>query len=220
MKVKKLNLDGLTIKNERLYGHLGHLEEMLSMEERSAKIQELMEKNDYEAVGIGIIQGYMQSYIEICDPNRKGFDLTYATVDTLFINLAAMFEAQRRLGYDPQSNEHIIVCTLAALLSYLAINEHGYWFRVTSYLEQYRAGKAPKRPLWGSIMSVAVGKKDNYMDFLPSAREDINNHPIFELEDGLIISPHATIEAYKKLTGVDLVKRGLGLTTAATIFIP
>ena len=105
-------------------------------------------------------------------------------------------------------NTDIISKTLAAVLSYLAINEHGCWFRTTSYLAQVKAGKAPKQPLWADVLSIAVGRKNRYMDLLAAAKESVIPGSVMS-PNGLSIQPATIIAEYKKLTGVDLVEYGI-----------
>lgn len=78
------------------------------------------------------------------------------------MGLVALYQVQKK-SYDQLKNTDIIAKTLAAVLSYLAINEHNCWFRTTSYLAQMKAGKAPKQPLWADVLSIAVGRKNKYI---------------------------------------------------------
>lgn len=123
------------------------------------------------------------------------------------MGLVALYRAQKN-SYDQATNTEIIAKTLAAVLSYVAINEHGYWFRNTSYLAQVKAGNAPKQCLWAEVIEIAVGKKSVYMDLCTAATASVTAGSIM-CADGLSIQPAAIIAEYKKLTGVDLVEHGI-----------
>ena len=90
----------------------------------------------------------------------------------------------------------------------MAINEHGCWFRTTSYLAQVKAGKAPKQPLWADVLSIAVGRKNKYNDLLAAAKKSVIPGSVMS-PNGLSIQPTAIIAEYKKLTGVDLAEYGI-----------
>jgi len=102
---------------------------------------------------------------------------------------------------------------LAAVLSYLAINEHNCWFRTTSYLAQVQAGKAPKQPLWAGVFSIAVGRKNKYIDVLPCCKAAVIPGTIL-IPDGLTLQIAPVVAEYKRLTGVDLTEYG-----AANVFV-
>ena len=123
------------------------------------------------------------------------------------MGLIALYQVQKK-SYDQPKNTDIIAKTLVAVLSYLAINEHGCWFRTTSYLAQVKAGKAPKQPLWADVLSIAVGRKNKYVDFLAAAKESVIPGSVMS-PNGFSIQPTAIIAEYKKLTGVDLVEHGI-----------
>ena len=154
-----------------------------------------------------MLYGYLDSFLEICENGNVEFDLTYNTINNLGTGLAMLYQVQKK-SYDQLKNTDIIAKTLASVLSYLAINEHGCWFRTTSYLAQVKAGKAPKQPLWADVLSIAVGRKNKYMDLLAAAKEAVTPGSVMS-PNGLSIQPVAIIAEYKKLTGVDLAEYGV-----------
>lgn len=154
-----------------------------------------------------ILFGYLQSFLDICEGSKIEFDLTYHTVNNLGMGLVALYQVQKKV-YDQQKNAEIVTKTLATVLSYLAINEHDCWFRTTSYLAQVKAGKTPKQPLWADVLSIAVGKKNKYKDFLASAKESVKPGSVMS-PNGLSLQFAPVVAEYKKLTGVDLVENGI-----------
>ena len=154
-----------------------------------------------------MLYGYLDSFLEICEANQIEFDLTYNTVKNIGMGLVALYQVQKN-SYDQLKNTDIIAKTLATVLSYLAINEHNCWFRTTSYLAQVKAGKVPKQPLWADVLSIAVGRKNKYADFLAAAKESVTSGSVMS-PNGLTIQPAAIIAEYKKLTGLDLTEYGV-----------
>ena len=195
----------LSIENDKLIAHFAAEKEM--KEKSTGEVTDPV----YGAWTVEhpetILFGYLDSFLEICEANNIEFDLTYGTVKNLGIGLAALYQVQKK-SYDQMKNTDIIAKTLAAVLSYLAINEHGCWFRTTSYLAQVKAGKAPMQPLWADVLSIAVGRKNKYVDFLAAAKESVTPGSVMS-PSGLSIQPATIIAEYKKLTGVDLVEHGI-----------
>lgn len=153
-----------------------------------------------------ILFGYLNSFLEICQKNKIEFDLTYNTVKDLGKGLTMLFFIQKN-SYDHARNVDIIAKTLAAVLSYIAINEHGFWFRTTCYLHQIKSGKTPKQPLWADVESISVGRKHNYVDFLLCCKEAVKPGTIL-MPNGLTIQIDPIVAEYKKLTRVDLTEYG------------
>ena len=154
-----------------------------------------------------ILYNYLDSFLEVCEARGVEIDLTYATAKNIGPGLIALFSHQKK-HYEHSKNVDIVAKTLAAVLSYLAINEHNCWFRTTSYLAQVKAGKALKQPLWAGVFSIAVGRKNKYMDFLAAAKESVTSGSVMS-PNGLTIQPAAIIAEYKKLTGLDLTEYGV-----------
>lgn len=195
----------LSVKNDKLIGHFQAERDMVALR------SENMEDPKVRAWSMDhpetMLYGYLDSFLEICEANKIEFDLTYNSVKNLGMGLVALYQVQKK-SYDQPKNTDIISKTLAAVLSYLAINEHGCWFRTTSYLAQVKAGKALKQPLWADVLSIAVGRKNRYMDLLAAAKESVIPGSVMS-PNGLSIQPAAIIAEYKKLTGVDLVEHGI-----------
>ena len=195
----------LSVKNNKLIGHFQAERDMAAL--RSENMEDPKVRAWSIAHPEAMLYGSLDSFLEICEANKIEFDLTYGTVKNLGIGLVALYQVQKK-SYDQPKNTDIIAKTLAAVLSYLAINEHGCWFCTTSYLAQVKAGKAPKQPLWADVLSIGVGRKNKYIDLLAAAKESVIPGSVMS-PNSLSIQPAAIIEEYKKLTGIDLVGHGV-----------
>ena len=195
----------LSVKNDKLIGHFQAERDMVAL--RSENMEDPKVRTWSMDHPETMLFGYLDSFLEICEANKIEFDLTYNSVKNLGMGLVALYQVQKK-SYDQPKNTDIIAKTLAAVLSYLAINEHGCWFRTTSYLAQVKAGKAPKQPLWADVLSIAVGRKNKYNDLLAAAKESVIPGSVMS-PNGLSIQPTAIIAEYKKLTGVDLAEYGI-----------
>lgn len=151
-----------------------------------------------------IMYGFLSSFLEICEMHNIEFDLTYDTVKNLNNGLIALYNNQKK-SYEPTTNRNIIAKTLASVLSFIAINEHDYWFSITSYLKQIREGKVIDRPLWSNVFSYAVGK-NKYLDLLPCCIEAVK--PGLLLATGMSLNVESVVAEYKELTGIDLTGYG------------
>lgn len=123
------------------------------------------------------------------------------------MGLSALFAFQKK-EYELNRNIATIAKTLAAVLSYIAVNEHGLWFHTTNYLNQVKKGAEPSGPLWGDMCSVSVGKKNQYVDFLPCCTAGASVGT-FMVVSGMTLMVDDVICEYKKLTGVNLAEFGL-----------
>lgn len=201
----------LNIKNDRLIKHFE--------DERNGPMQQWVTKEGNqtlhrdEAVKAWsithpecILYGFLDSFLEICEAHNIEIDLTYDTAKNINTGLIALFSFQKK-HYEHSKNVDIVARTLASVLSYLAINEHGCWFRTTSYLKQVQAGKAPNRPLWAGVDSISVGRKNKYVDFLPCCKEAVSPGTIL-IPNGLTLKIDPVLAEYKKVTGVDLTEYG------------
>lgn len=195
----------LSVKNDKLIGHFQAERDMVAL--RSENMEDPKVRTWSMDHPETMLFGYLDSFLEICEANKIEFDLTYNSVKNLGMGLVALYQVQKK-SYDQPKNTDIISKTLAAVLSYLAINEHGCWFRTTSYLAQVKAGKALKQPLWADVLSIAVGRKNKYNDLLAAAKESVIPGSVMS-PNGLSIQPTAIIAEYKKLTGVDLAEYGI-----------
>lgn len=201
----------LNIKNDRLIKHFE--------DERSGPMQQWVTKEGKQSMNRDaavkawsithpecILYGFLDSFLEICEMHNIEIDLTYDTAKNINTGLIALFSFQKK-HYEHSKNVDIVARTLASVLSYLAINEHGYWFRTTSYIKQVQAGKVPNRPLWAGIDSISVGRKNKYIDFLPCCKEAVSPGTIL-IPNGLTLKIDPVLAEYKKVTGVDLTEYG------------
>lgn len=206
----------LSIKNEKLIAHFeaehnSPIQRSLDEERKTGKQSAQRDpasgawaKEHPECM----LYGFLNSFLEICEMHSVEIDLTYDTAKNIGMGLAALFNFQKK-HYDHNTNVDIVAKTLASVLSYLAINEHNCWFRTTCYLNQIKAGKAPKQPLWANVDSVSVGRKNKYVDFLPCCKEAVKPGSIL-VPNGLTVHIDPVVAEYKKLTGVNLTEYGFG----------
>lgn len=191
----------LSIKNEKL---LTHFEAECNIAMQNAN-QQAADSNAWaKEHPESILYNYLDSFLEICEARGVEIDLTYATAKNIGPGLIALFSHQKK-HYEHSKNVDIVAKTLAVVLSYLAINEHNCWFRTTSYLAQVKAGKTPKQPLWAGVFSIAVGRKNKHIDFLPCCKAAAIPGTIL-IPDGLTLQIAPVVAEYKKLTGVDLTE--------------
>lgn len=191
----------LSVKNEKLVAHF-EAERNIAMQNAN---QQAADSNAWvKEHPESILYNYLDSFLEVCEACGVEIDLTYATAKNIGPGLLALFSCQKK-HYEHSKNVDIVAKTLAAVLSYLAINEHNCWFRTTSYLAQVKAGKTPKQPLWAGVFSIAVGRKNTYIDLLPCCKAAAIPGTIL-IPDGLTLQIAPVVAEYKKLTGVDLTE--------------
>ena len=195
----------LSIKNDKLVTHFEAERDMVALRSENTDDPKVRAWNvDHPET---MLYGYLDSFLEICKNGKVEFDLTYNTISNLGAGLAMLYQVQKN-SYNQLKNTDIIAKTLATVLSYLAINEHGCWFRSSSYLAQVKAGKAPKQPLWADVLSISVGRKNKYVDFLAAAKSSVTAGSIMS-PDGLSLQFAPIVTEYKILTGVDLAEHGI-----------
>ena len=194
----------LSVKNEKL---VAHFEAERNIASQNANQQAADSNAWVKEHPESILYNYLDSFLDVCEACGVEIDLTYATAKNIGPGLLALFSCQKK-HYEHSENVDIVAKTLAVVLSYLAISEHNCWFRTTSYLAQVKAGKALKQPLWAGVFSIAVGRKNKYMDFLAAAKESVTSGSVMS-PNGLTIQPAAIIAEYKKLTGLDLTEYGV-----------
>ena len=193
----------LSIKNEKLVAHFEAEHNIAAQDANKQSIDAGAWAKEHPE---SILYNYLDSFLEICESKGIEMDLTYATAKNIGPGLIALFSHQKK-HYAHDKNVDIVAKTLAAVLSYLAINEHNCWFRTTSYLAQVQAGKAPNQPLWANVFSVAVGRKNKYIDLLPCCKAAVAAGMIM-IPNGLTLQIAPVVAEYKKLTGVDLTEYG------------
>jgi hypothetical protein len=75
-------------------------------------------------------------------------------------------------------------------------------------LTQVKAGKTLNQLLWADVLSLSVGRKNKYVDFLASAKESVKPGSVMS-PNGLSLQFTPVVAEYKKLTGVDLAESGV-----------
>lgn len=194
----------LSIKNEKL---VAHFEAERNIASQNANQQAADSNAWVKEHPESILYNYLDSFLEICEQHNIEIDLTYDTAKNIGPGLLALFSCQKK-HYEHSKNVDIVAKTLAAVLSYLAINEHNCWFRSASYLAQVKAGKAFKQPLWAGVFSIAVGRRNKYIDFLPCCKAAVIPGTIL-IPDGLTLQIAPVVAEYKNITGVVLPEYGV-----------
>ena len=118
-----------------------------------------------------------------------------------------LFYRQQRNYHDKKTVLDFCAKAMAATLSYLAIIHYDCWFRTANYRKRIQAGKKPCKPLWADAYSVAVGKKGDYVDFLPCCKAAIQQERSPNPETATIYVWEIAAK-FKRITGVDLTQYG------------
>lgn len=106
--------------------------------------------------------------------------------------------------YDNQRDKRVTCRTIAGYLTTLAINNHDLGIEAKTYSNN----KDETRPEHGADRFIIKLNHKKNSDFLPFVWEGATGHPI-EVENGFMIDVDPLIEAYKRVTGVDLAEKGL-----------
>lgn len=154
-----------------------------------------------------ILYGYFSTFLGICDMNNIEIDLTYDKIKNIGAGLSALFNFQKK-HCEHMENIEIVAKTLASVLSYIAINEHDYWFCTINYPSKFSANMNAKQSLWAEFISVAVGKKNKYADFMPCCMAAAKPGTVMS-RSGMTLTINGVVKEYEKLTGVNLTKYGL-----------
>lgn len=199
----------VVLKNEKLSEHFATMKKAEEMWDTKAPVESMSEEygNWLLAHPETILYGYLSSFLECCKKSNVKIDLTYGTVKNISMGLIFLFSAQKRGGIPLEENREIIIKTLAAVLTYLAINEHNAGFYIIDYLPMIKKGKQPEYPIW-SFYSLGAKRKTKCIDFLPAAVNSVVNAFLL-VEDGLSLDIDSVVEEYKKFTGIDLSEYGL-----------
>lgn len=158
----------------------------------------------------GLLLGYLDSFFTVITGRGMVLDLTYATLDRLPAAIEALFLFYR--GGDAYKNEPVkrigaVEKTLAAYLTLLAMNEHGYSLRVKDYLADLRKGKSPRQPLWAEMFSIMTGAHGE-VDLLPACVIAHDRTGGYISRSGIRLLADPIVEVYQFMTGVNLTKHG------------
>ena len=150
-----------------------------------------------------MLGGYFTALEDGAELVGKELDLSYESVRDISAALIGLANLQKD-DYLPQKNAFVTLKTLAAYLILLAAENHGYSVSVKKGI----GSKYPyKNAMWADMFYLELGGKKN-SDLLPAAVRAAESAP-FEVENGLALNVVPLIEAYKKLTGVNLEELGL-----------
>lgn len=164
------------------------------------------------AIAEGLLLGYLDSFFTIISGRGILLDLTYQTLDRLPNAIAELF-IFHRMGEiyknEPVKRIGMTEKTLAAYLTLLAMNEHGYSMRVRDYLDDLRKGKRPQQPLWAEMFSIMTGAHSD-IDLLPACVIAHDRTGGYISRNGIRLSAAPIVEVYQFMTGVNLTKYGFG----------
>ena len=193
--------------NERFF------ERVLEIKDETSKIgqdSDAMEKyfvssvnTDDDAIRF-IFAGYLDAMEDGAELANVPLDMTYDTANNIMPAIIALANLQNKTGYpDNQHNAEITMKTLAAYLTLMAVNNHSAKIKV----DRKGNSRGSERPdLWSDRYYLRINNKRD-SDFLPYAVEGINAAPI-EVENGFMVDTNVLIEAYLRITGVDLTDYG------------
>ena len=171
------------------------------------EVSQYYEKNrNNDAASLkAIIGAYAGELITAAEEANVKLDLTYDTVSNIAPALIMLYNKQYKGEYENQRNKIVTCRTLAAYIVLLIINLYtDCHFDVTRYANR----KNETRPeLWADTMMLKLDHKKN-SDILPFVWQGANRSPV-DLEDGFILDITPLVEGYKRLTGEDLVEKGL-----------
>ena len=204
----------VSIKNERLIQHFD--EQLNSPYKRSEKLARITGKTDpvLDAEGRkwvvdhteSISFGYLETFLEVSEMYGFKIDLTLDTVKNIMPGLLALYMHQSKHGFEHERNLDIIIKTFAAVLSYIAINEHGFWYKAAPAAIIYSTSKAIKDDRKHVIFSITDGKKV-LTNFLPFCREAAV--PVLIVANGFSLMIDGVVEEYERITGTNLCEYGL-----------
>ena len=148
------------------------------------------------------ISGYLDSLEKAAEMAGVELDLTYDTISSLPVALTALAMLQAKGGYEKNRNAVVLMHTLAAYLTLLAVNNHD--LKVS--IEQMTSDLNASRPeLWVDMYSMKFNLKKK-SDFRIGAMKCLDSP--FEVENGFFININPLVSMYKKVTGVDLDEYG------------
>jgi len=151
-----------------------------------------------------IIGGYTIELLRTAEEVGLELDLSYETLNNVPAVAMFLYNKQHASGYDDSDNQRVTCRTIAGYLTTLAINNHELGVEAKTYSNN----KNEIRPeQWADRFVIKLNHKKN-SDLLPYVCEGATSHPI-EIENGFMIDIDPLVEAYKRLTGVDLAEKGL-----------
>ena len=184
--------------------------------DRTERILKLGEMNEAEAFAYMrghndalesvemIIGGYAVELVRAAEEAGLDLDLTYETLEKVPAAATFLYNKQHVNDYDDQRNKRVTCRTIAGYLTTLLINNHDPGVEAKSYSNS----KSETRPeQWADRYVLKFNHKKN-SDLLPYVWEGATNHPI-EVDNGFMIDVNPLIEAYRRLTGVDLAEKRL-----------
>lgn len=151
-----------------------------------------------------IIGGYAVELVRAAEEAGLDLDLTYDTLKNLPAAAMLLYNKQHVNDYDDERNKRVTCRTIAGYCVTLLINNHDSGIEVKSYSNS----KDETRPeQWADRYVLKFNHKKN-SDLLPYVWEGATDYPI-EIDNGFMIDVNPLIEAYARLTGVNLAEKGL-----------
>ncbi len=158
----------------------------------------------------GLLLGYLDSFFTIIAGRGILLDFTYDTIDRLPNAVAELFIFQRMSDAyknEPAKNIASVQKTLAAYLTVLAMNQHGYSLRVKDYLADLRKGKRPQQPLWAEMFTIMTGPHGD-VDMLPACVLAQDRSGVYASRQGMRLNAAPIVEVYQYMTNINLTKHG------------
>ena len=201
----------ISIKNDRLEQHFIAEQESAMQQAHLSPDADAYKDPAAGSWGVkhpeSIFFGYLQSFLSACADEGVPFDILYDGLPHLGAGLTATYRWYKD-RYTPEVMADVIAKTLAAVLSYVAVNEHDMWFRNVSYLASLQKKPVLTQPLWADVFSIMVGKDNHYDDLLPYTKAAVKVGTLFS-PNGLTVKMAEVVAAYRNLTGVDITAYGV-----------
>jgi len=151
-----------------------------------------------------IIGGYTVELVRAAEEAGLELDLSYDTLENIPAATMLLYNKQHVNDYDDERNIRVTCRTIAGYFVALLINNHDPGIEA----KEYSNSKGEIRPeQWADRYVLKINHKKN-SDLLPYVWEGATQHPI-EIDNGFMIDVNPLIEAYVRLTGVNLAEKGL-----------
>ncbi len=151
-----------------------------------------------------VFSGYLDAMESGAKLAKVDLDMTYETAQNLMPSIIMLAHLQKAQEYDNQKNAELVAKTLAAYLTMLAVNNHKVKVGVRAKANRWQESRPE---YWSDKYFLRLNYKKE-SDLLPYAVAGINSSPI-EIDNGFTLEISPLLEAYQRLTSVDLQKYGL-----------
>ena len=190
-----------------------HTEEALEIIKLGQLSQAEMKRynNDHDkdilAIMKAVIGLYSGELITAAEDAKVKLDLSYGTIKNIPAALTMLYTKQHRWGYDDQRNKIVTCRTLAAYINLLIINNFELENIEAFSFAFANVSGASKPEMWADHMVLKLDNQKN-SDMLPFVWAGANRIPL-KIDNGFMIDITPLVEGYEKLTGDNLVDKGL-----------